>query len=198
MNLKEIQDMWKVDCKIDDIELDASSLEVPRLHAKYAELLSEKKLAVIRYERQMKELNKDKWLWYGGKMSRDKIEEHKWDYDPFDGLTVLKSDYDKFTGADKEIQDLNDKLEYSKSYSRCIIRYCLSNNLETSNNKEYYRMAEVHGRLVVAKTDEVYLTVSAEDSIRKELSEFFKFKVPGAEFYTSCTKKILGRIHSSI
>ena len=45
-------------------------------------------------------------------MSRDKIEEKNWDYDPFDGLTVLKSDYDKFTGADKEIQDLNDKLEY--------------------------------------------------------------------------------------
>ena len=112
MNLKEIQEMWKVDCKIDDIELDASSLQVPRLHAKYTELLSEKKLEVVRYERQMKELNKDKWLWYGGKMSKDKIEENNWDYDPFGGLTVLKSDYDKFTGADKEIQDLNDKLEY--------------------------------------------------------------------------------------
>jgi len=112
MNLKNIQDMWNSDCPIDDIELDASSLEVPKLHAKYSELLSEKKLAVIRYERQMKELNKDKWLWYGGKMTRDKIEEKNWDYDPFDGLTVLKSDYDKFTGADKDIQDLNDKLEY--------------------------------------------------------------------------------------
>ena len=64
MNLKEIQAMWKVDCPIDDIELDASSLEVPKLHAKYAELLSNTKLSVIRYERQMKEMDKDKWLWY--------------------------------------------------------------------------------------------------------------------------------------
>ena len=112
MNLKNIQDMWKDDCVIDDIELDASSLEVPRLHAKYNELLSEKKLEVVRYERKMKELNKDKWLWYGGKMSREQIEEKNWDYDPFDGLTVLKSDYDKFTGSDQDIQDLNDKLEY--------------------------------------------------------------------------------------
>ncbi len=104
--------MWKDDCVIDDIELDASSLEVPRLHAKYTELLSEKKLEVVRYERKMKELNKDKWLWYGGKMSREQIEEKNWDYDPFDGLTVLKSDYDKFTGSDQDIQDLNDKLEY--------------------------------------------------------------------------------------
>jgi hypothetical protein len=112
MNLNQIQTMWKSDCSIDDIELDASSLEVPKLHAKYSELLSDKKLEVIRYERQMKELNKDKWLWYTGKMTKEDIEYHKWDYDPFDGLTVLKSDYDKFTGADKHIQDLNDKLEY--------------------------------------------------------------------------------------
>ena len=50
-------------------------------------------------------------------------------------------------------------------------------------------MAEVHGRLIVAKSDEVYLKVSAEDSIRKELSEFFKFKVPGAEFISAVRKR---------
>ena len=104
--------MWKEDSVIDDIELDASSLQVPRLHAKYTELLSNKKLELIRHERMMKELNKDKWLWYTGKMSKEDIEFRKWEYDPFDGLTVLKSDYDKFTGADKDVQDLNDKIEY--------------------------------------------------------------------------------------
>ena len=31
----------------------------------------------------MKELNKDKWLWYTGKMSKEDIEFHKWEYDPF-------------------------------------------------------------------------------------------------------------------
>ena len=114
MNLKNIQDMWKEDSVIDDIELDASSLQVPRLHAKYTEILSNKKLELIRHERMMKELNKDKWLWYTGKMSKEDIEFRKWEYDPFDGLTVLKSDYDKFTGADKDVQDLNDKIEYLK------------------------------------------------------------------------------------
>ena len=112
MNLKNIQDMWKEDSVIDDIELDASSLQVPRLHAKYTELLSNKKLELIRHERMMKELNKDKWLWYTGKMSKEDIEDHNWDYDPFGGLTVLKSDYDKFQGADKDIQDLYEKIEY--------------------------------------------------------------------------------------
>ena len=59
MNLKDIQTMWKTDCPIDSIELDLSSLEQPKLHAKYCEILSDKKLEVIRYERQMKELDKD-------------------------------------------------------------------------------------------------------------------------------------------
>jgi hypothetical protein len=112
MNLKNIQEMWKEDSVIDDIELDASSLQVPKLHAKYTEILSNKKLELIRYERQMKSLNKDKWLWYSGKMTKEDIEEHEWDYDPFGGLTVLKSDYDKFQGADKDIQDLDEKIQY--------------------------------------------------------------------------------------
>ena len=50
-------------------------------------------------------------------------------------------------------------------------------------------MAQVHGRLVVAKKDEVYLSISTEDSIRKELSEFFKFKVPGAEFIPAVRRR---------
>ena len=50
-------------------------------------------------------------------------------------------------------------------------------------------MAQIHGRLIVTKQDEVYLTISTEDSIRKELSEFFKFKVPGASFIPAVRKK---------
>ena len=56
--LTEIQEMWKKDCQIDDIELDASSLNVPILHAKYSELLSAKKLIQIKYEHALKDLQK--------------------------------------------------------------------------------------------------------------------------------------------
>ena len=126
MNLKEIQEMWKVDCTIDDIELDASSLEVPKLHAKYAELLSNKKLEVIRYERRMKELDKDKWLWYGGKMSKADIESKNWDYDPFDGLKVMKGEMDYYYDSDIEIQNSEEKIEYCK-----ILLETLSEIVET-------------------------------------------------------------------
>ena len=112
--LSDIQKMWKKDCLIDDIELDASSLQVPKLHAKYSEILSNQKLIQIRYEQQLKTLQKDKWLWYTGKLDQDTIQEKNWDYDPFNGLTILKSDYDKFFGADRDIQKAIEKMEYCK------------------------------------------------------------------------------------
>jgi len=116
MNIKlsDIQEMWKKDCQIDDIELDRSSLEVPKLHAKYSEILANQKLIQIRYENQLKDLQKDKWLWYTGKLSQEEIQEKNWDYDPFNGLTILKSDYDKFFGADRDIQKAIEKMEYCK------------------------------------------------------------------------------------
>ena len=114
MKLTSIQEMWKRDCQIDDIELDASSLNVPRLHAKYSEILASTKLTQIQYEHKLKDLQKDKWLWYTGKLSQDEIQQKNWDYDPFKGLTILKSDYDKFFGSDKDIQKAVEKLEYIK------------------------------------------------------------------------------------
>ena len=117
--LSDIQEMWKKDCLIDDIELDASSLQVPKLHAKYSEILSNQKLIQIRYEQQLKTLQKDKWLWYTGKLDQDTIQKKNWDYDPFKGLTILKSDYDKFFGADRDIQKAVEKLEYC----RVVVEY---------------------------------------------------------------------------
>ena len=117
--LSDIQEMWKTECQIDDIELDVSSLNVPKLHAKYSEILSNQKLIQIRYEQQLKTLQKDKWLWYTGKLDQDTIQEKNWDYDPFNGLTILKSDYDKIFGADIDIQKAIQKMEYC----RIVVEY---------------------------------------------------------------------------
>ena len=114
LTLTAIQKEWEKDCEIDDIELDKSSLHIPKLHAKYSGLLWNKKLALIKYENELKDIIKDKWLWYTGKLSKEEIEDKGWEFDPFDGLTVLKTDYDKFFDSDKDIRIINDKIEYLK------------------------------------------------------------------------------------
>ena len=115
--LSDIQEMWKKDCKIDDIELDASSLQVPVLHAKYSEILANQKLIQIRYENQLKDLQKDKWLWYTGKLNQEEIQEKNWDYDPFNGLTILLS-----CQSDKAIYGISNPDEHNARYLDLITK----------------------------------------------------------------------------
>ena len=114
MTLDEIKKEWEKDCEIDDIELDKSSLEVPKLHAKYQDLLSSKILVMKQYQFKYDTLLKNKWLWYNGKMSQEQIKELGWNDDPLDGLKVMKNDLQIFYNSDKDIQELNAKIEYLK------------------------------------------------------------------------------------
>jgi len=116
LTLEQILDNWKVDCQIDDIELDKSSKDTPKLHAKYVELLSLAKLQKHRKEMEFKKLLKDKFMWYNGKMDKATIDEKGWDYDPFDGLSKpMKSDMDYFYESDDQIQTLQSQIEYWKT-----------------------------------------------------------------------------------
>ena len=126
MNLEQIKEQWSIDCQIDDIELDKSSLEVPKLHAKYSDLLSSKILVAKQYENKYNELLKDKWLWYNGKLDADKINNYGWEHDPFDGLKIMKTDMNYFFNADKDLQDLNAKREYLK-VTIDYLRECMQN-----------------------------------------------------------------------
>ena len=89
MNLEELRNEWAKDCEVDDIELDKSSLEVPKLHAKYQEYLTDNLLVLKNLEFQYNSLLKNKWLWYNGKMSEEQIKELGWEDDPFDGLKAV-------------------------------------------------------------------------------------------------------------
>jgi hypothetical protein len=116
LTLEQVLDHWKKDCEIDDLELDKSSRETPKLHAKYIDLLSQAKLQKQRKEMEFKKLLKDKFMWYNGKMDKETMDEKGWDYDPFNGLTKpMKSDMDYFYESDPQIQALQSQIEYWKT-----------------------------------------------------------------------------------
>jgi len=112
MTLDELKEEWKKDCEIDDIELDKSSLELPRLHAKYSELLTDTVVSHKNLQLRYSILLKDKWLWFNGKMDEETIKEKGWSDDPFDGLKIMKNDMQIFFNADKDLQKLNAQTEY--------------------------------------------------------------------------------------
>lgn len=115
LDLQSILEQWQQDCVIDNSRLDDVSRNTPKLHAKYLQLLSLSKLQVKRAEASQKVLLKDKWLYYNGKMDKETIEEKGWNYDPFDGLKVLKGEMDYYYDSDPEIQKSEEKIQYYKT-----------------------------------------------------------------------------------
>lgn len=115
LDLDSILKEWDTDCEISEFELDKTSRHTPKLHAKYLQYLSLTKLNLERAENDQLVLLKEKWLYYNGKMDQQTIESKGWDYDPFDGLKVLKGDMDHYYNADPEIQKSKQKIAYLKT-----------------------------------------------------------------------------------
>tara|TARA_Y100001937_G_scaffold19027_1_gene26260 strand:+ start:14876 stop:15322 length:447 start_codon:yes stop_codon:yes gene_type:complete len=113
-NLEQIHIMWKKDSEIDEMNLDDSSRQSAKLHSKYLELLSVNRLKLKKLDMDFKVLLRDKWSHYNGKLSQEEIEEKGWEYDPLNGLTVLKGDMDKWYDADPVIQEHQAKMQYSQ------------------------------------------------------------------------------------
>ena len=126
MTLDELKAEWKKDCEIDDIELDKSSLELPKLHAKYSEYLTDAIIQQKNIQFQYNTLLKDKWLWFNGKMDEARIKELGWNDDPFDGLKIMKNDMQVFFNADADLQKLNANLEYANIKIN-FLKECMTN-----------------------------------------------------------------------
>ncbi len=114
-DLKKIHEMWATDSQIDNMKLDEASRLTPMLHSKYLSLLSTTKLQLKKSEHQQKILLRDKWLWYNGKMSKEKMDSLGWTYDPTDGLKILKGEMDYYYNSDLDIQKSEEKIQYYKT-----------------------------------------------------------------------------------
>ena len=116
MNLETVLEMWKKDADIPQYNLDETSRQTPTLHAKYMEFMSIARLQLKKAEMAQKTLLKKKWLYYNGKMNQEQIQLEGWDFDPFEGLKVLKGEMDYYYDADSDIQKSEEKITYYKTY----------------------------------------------------------------------------------
>lgn len=113
--LEEIMEEWETDCIIPKNDLAETSRQTPQLHAKYLAALSQAKLRLKKAEMDQKTLLRLKWEWYNGKMSQQQIEKLGWDYDPLNGLKIMKGEMDYYYDSDKEIQESELKIQYLKN-----------------------------------------------------------------------------------
>ena len=107
MNLETLQEMWKKDSVIDTDLYCEESIKVPQLHMKYMEFYSMFSLMKKEKEILLKQLIKEKWLYYKGKAPSSVYKEM-----PFDLKLTTRDEIDLFIDADEEVGKLQYKLEY--------------------------------------------------------------------------------------
>lgn len=139
--------MWKKDSVIEQFNLDDTSRNTPALHAKYLELLSIAKLQLKKADLTQKSLLKKKWLYYNGKLTQDQIVELGWEFDPFNGLKVLKGEMEYYYDADVDIQRSEEKILYHKTMIETLTEIVTNLNWrhQTIGNMIKWRQFEAGG-----------------------------------------------------
>tara|TARA_B100002019_G_scaffold44349_1_gene37178 strand:- start:15678 stop:16082 length:405 start_codon:yes stop_codon:yes gene_type:complete len=127
--------MWKKDSVIDTDLYCEESTKVPQLHMKYMEFFSMFSLMKKEKEILLKQMIKDKWLYYKGKAPSSVYKEM-----PFDLKLTSKDEIEMFIDADEEIGKLQYKLEYisqTLSYIEGILRQLNNRTFQIKNAIEW-------------------------------------------------------------
>jgi hypothetical protein len=122
MDLKQIREMAEKDLPIDETSLDKESLNVPRLHNKYLNILHDEKLLLQKYRIDFRKLQKLKWEYYTGKIDEETLKEKGWE--PF-ALRILKQDVELYMNADEDLVVAEGRMEYQQekvNYLESIIK----------------------------------------------------------------------------
>jgi hypothetical protein len=116
--LEELLNLWEKDSEIDRTEPGKALLEIPKLHSKYLNILSNHRLLVRECEFKYNRMKKIKWEYYTGKMDDEGLKSRGWEPFPF----VLKSDITTYLESD---EDLNRLLAQKKLHEE-IVDVCTS------------------------------------------------------------------------
>ena len=113
MKLSDLQDSWKDDCKIDEMNLGRESARTPTLHAKYLNYLSSTRLNLRKAESDYLNCRRMKYKYYRGEMTKQELEDEGWEQ--WQGNKPLKNEMDEFLTVDNDLILLQDKVEYFKT-----------------------------------------------------------------------------------
>lgn len=127
MTIEEILKEWEVDSKINENDIESSTISIARIHAKYLSMYAATRTK-LRLLRAKHEARKHLiWRYYTGKMIRSEMDDHGLDYDPFcGGAKPMKSDMNRYVDVHEKVSSISAEIE------RCtIISETLSEILDT-------------------------------------------------------------------
>ena len=126
--LDDLLDMWAKDSEIDRTEPGKALLDIPKLHSKYLNILSNHRLLIRDCEFKYNRMKKIKWEYYTGKLDENDLKKHGWEPFPY----VLKSDITTYMEAD---EDINRYLAQKRLHEE-IVEVCNS-ILKELNSRTY-------------------------------------------------------------
>ena len=144
MKLSEIQEEWKKDSLISEVDLARESLRTPQLRSKYLTYLSNAKLRLREEESKYLGLRKLKYKYYRGEMGREELETLGWSQ--FLGNKPLKNEMDEFLQCDDDLNICLDNIEYLKTSIYTLEQILRSLNSRTWDMKsaiEYVKFTVV-------------------------------------------------------
>jgi len=140
MNIDELFIEVERDITIDDTELDLESIRTPQIHNKYLKMFTKHSLQHKKLQDDYKVLYRVKWEYYTGKAPPEVYAEN-----PFE-LKVLRTDVGIYMEADKDLQQLGQRMAYTKQiveYLERILREINNRNWTIRNTIEWKKF--LHG-----------------------------------------------------
>lgn len=137
MRFDDIKTMVEKDMVIDSSELDTESLKIPQLHNKYLNLFHDERILLRKLEADKRELVRDKWEFYSGKMSQEELDNRGWV--PFQ-LKILKQDLDMYIHSDSDVTKVDDRITLQKEkvdYLSSILKSITGRGWEIKNAIEW-------------------------------------------------------------
>jgi len=130
MRLTEIQEEWKKDSKINELDLGNESIRTTTLHAKYLTILSNVRLQLRKAESDYNNLRRVKYRYYRGELSHEELSDLKWEQ--YLGTKPLKNEMDEYLVCDEDLNTLQDKIEYCKT-----VVYTLEQIIKSINSRSW-------------------------------------------------------------
>lgn len=109
MDINDIISSWKLDTKLDDLNLDAESLKIASLHSKYLALLSEERMSLRKLNIERRTLMKTLTEYYRGDLNNPE-DLKKIGRDPY-AKKVMKAEVINYVEADPDILKIDAKIE---------------------------------------------------------------------------------------
>jgi len=138
ITLKELQDMWAVDCKIDELNLGSESTKIPELHSKYLTHMSNVRLQLRKSEASLLKLRRIKVQYFRGELSKQELDALGWEQ--WLGPKMLKQDMNDTLDSDDDIIEQTNKVEYIRTiadFLERVMRYLNSRTWDIKNSIEW-------------------------------------------------------------